>query len=87
MSSLEVRISDDADTRTVRINNGTVSVDGDGDLSDLVGPFDGMEIMVGKEPPGENDTPAEKFEPATDKEIQQTLIGVLRNEGYGVKTN
>jgi len=84
MRSLQVRESDTDPPVTVNIKNGDVTTSKDGPVADLVKPYSGMDMLTGAEPPAEDATPAEKFLPATDAEIQQQLIGVLRNNGYGV---
>lgn len=86
MTKLVAKPASGAEGKTIRINNGKVQVEGEKELSDLAEPFADMQIMVGQRPPKEDDTPAEELKPATDSEIKRRLIGVLRENGYGVKT-
>lgn len=86
MNKLTVKRRSDGESKPIQISNGKVQVQGSSELTDLVEDFSNMEIMVGQEPPEEDDTPAEELKTATDGEIRRRLIGVLRENGYGVKT-
>lgn len=83
MSKLKVKRSESDTPTTVKVKSGVVKVTTDAlpfDLSD----YTDAEIMVGQQPVKDDDTPAEEFKTASDAEITNTLIGVLRAKGYGV---
>lgn len=85
MTELTVKEAEAGAETTIRITDGDITVSGSEAVTDIVDPFANMQIMVGQEPPKENDTPAEERKPATDSEIAAKLTGVLRQNGYGVK--
>jgi len=84
MSKLEVKQSEQDSTTVIRIQSGKVHVTS-GELPFDIEAYTDSKIMVGQEPIKDNDTPAEEMKDATDGEIANTLIGVLRSKGYGVR--
>lgn len=84
MIKLDVKRAEADTNQQVTINDGEISVDGSDELAQIVEPYSNMESMDGAEPPNEQDTPAEKFTPATDEQISNQLRGTLRVKGYGV---
>jgi len=84
MIKLDVKRAESDTNQQVTINGGEISVDGSEDLARIVEPYSNMESMDGAKPPNEQDTPAEKFTPATDEQISSQLTGALRVRGYGV---
>jgi len=83
LTELRAKRSEDTEASVVSIKNGKVNTD-DSELQNVVEQFTDMEIMVGQEPIKQDDTPAEEFKNATDREIAATLTGVLRTRGWGV---
>jgi hypothetical protein len=84
MIKLDVKRADTDTNQQITINGGEISVDGSEELAEIVEPYSDMDSMDGAEPPNEKDTPAEKFVPATEKQISDQLTGALRIKGYGV---